>query len=422
MKARVSPTSPKSKKNSNTNNEKQLDDYYKNTLKSIDKPDKLRSKSSIGFLVVVIIIGFMAGILGQITLLSYGSDIPYLEKLDIFSWTNPQSLFVSNRSNNELTSDKLQKVVTEVNSSMVQIFEYKEQNNTLESLYVPEEILGFGFVLTNDGYIITTSDITTDYEKLVIITNQKEVYLVNNTIIDSATDFIFLKTDAIGLQTLDIVDNDSLTLMSDILLTKTYGFDHSIQSQQAMIIDKNFSSISNVNDFVKSSEKFYSNILLNDIISDSFNNSIAFTFEKDAIGMVKKEGDNFVILPFSYIKNSILNLLENNEINRPYLGINYVNLSLTVNLSTDLSNGAKKGILVYSNNEVDYPSVVEGSPAHKSGVKTNDIITAIDDHVLNGNTFFGNIILSYEPQDIVTLSIVRGEEEIKIKVTLEEIL
>ena len=203
MKARVSPTSPKNKKVNNS--DKQIDDYYKNTLKSIEKPDRSSSKSSIGFLIVVIIIGFMAGILGQIILLSYGSDVPYLEKLDIFSWTNQQSLFISNRSNKDVSSEQMQKVVADVNTSIVQIYKYKEQDNTLESLYIPEESLGFGFVLTNDGYIVTTNDIISNYENLVIITNEKEVYLVDNTIADTATDFVFLKTDDSGLQTLDIV-------------------------------------------------------------------------------------------------------------------------------------------------------------------------------------------------------------------------
>ena len=225
-------------------------------MKSIDKPGKLKSRASVGFLLVVIIIGFMAGILGQIILLSYGSDIPYLEKLDIFSWTNEQSLFVGNRNNDGLSLDQQQKVIYDVNSSIVQIFEYKEVDNSLEALYIPSESLGNGYVLTNDGYVVTTNNILVEDKKIVVITNDKEVYLVNNIIADSATDFVFLETDAVNLQTFDIIDRESLNMMSEIVLVKTYGFNHSVQTQRVSIADNYFTPISGVSDFVKSSSRY----------------------------------------------------------------------------------------------------------------------------------------------------------------------
>ena len=70
--------------------------------------------------------------------------------------------------------------------------------------------------------------------------------------------------------------------------------------------------------------------MLSDNISNNFSNSVAFTYSKQALGIVKQQGDEFTILPFSYIENSILNILESDEATRPYLGINFVNLASIV--------------------------------------------------------------------------------------------
>jgi hypothetical protein len=68
--------------------------------------------------------------------------------------------------------------------------------------------------------------------------------------------------------------------------------------------------------------------------------------------------------------------------------------------------------------QVRLDGVVSGSPAAKAGVRERDIITAID-----GSEVFGdgqvNVILSrHGPNDVVTLSILRGSESLNLQVKL----
>ena len=69
MKPKVSPTSPKANKKPND----EISSLYQDSLKTIDKPVRNSSTSTAVFLILVLIVGFISGFIGQFILLTYGS-------------------------------------------------------------------------------------------------------------------------------------------------------------------------------------------------------------------------------------------------------------------------------------------------------------------------------------------------------------
>lgn len=63
--------------------------------------------------------------------------------------------------------------------------------------------------------------------------------------------------------------------------------------------------------------------------------------------------------------------------------------------------------------------VGRGTPAYDAGLKARDIITAIDDQDVDGETLT-ETINAYKPGDTITLHILRGDETLEIDVTLAE--
>jgi S1-C subfamily serine protease len=62
--------------------------------------------------------------------------------------------------------------------------------------------------------------------------------------------------------------------------------------------------------------------------------------------------------------------------------------------------------------------VDEGSPAADAGLQANDIVTAVDGDSVDAEHTLRDRLFAYEPGDVITLDVVRGDETLQIQVTL----
>jgi putative serine protease PepD len=60
-----------------------------------------------------------------------------------------------------------------------------------------------------------------------------------------------------------------------------------------------------------------------------------------------------------------------------------------------------------------------GSAAQNAGIKTGDVITKVDDHLITSSDGLVAIIRSYRPGDRVTVTYERGGETHTVQVTLD---
>jgi S1-C subfamily serine protease len=71
-----------------------------------------------------------------------------------------------------------------------------------------------------------------------------------------------------------------------------------------------------------------------------------------------------------------------------------------------------------SDSGVKVTEVTEGSPAEKSGLKTDDVITGIDGKKVASGEDLRGVLGGKKPGDEVTVEVLRGEETVKLKVKL----
>ena len=105
-------------------------------------------------------------------------------------------------------------------------------------------------------------------------------------------------------------------------------------------------------------------------------------------------------IPISKVKRAARLLIKHGHIPRPSLGVGL----------TDAPVGT--GALVND--------VVKGASADRAGVKSGDIITAMDGNRIENAKALVRHIGVMEPEDVVTLSIVRADAELPIRVPLGE--
>ena len=63
-------------------------------------------------------------------------------------------------------------------------------------------------------------------------------------------------------------------------------------------------------------------------------------------------------------------------------------------------------------------NVVSGSPAAQAGLAQYDVVTAIDNTPLQSDSALAQIINSHKPGDTVTLTVLRGNRTLNVRVTL----
>lgn len=133
------------------------------------------------------------------------------------------------------------------------------------------------------------------------------------------------------------------------------------------------------------------------------------------VATASAENISFAI-PINDVKDLIDIVLKTGKLERPYLGIRYVSLDQEIAEELDLEITEGVYIPESSNSQ---SSILEDSPAEKSGLQDKDIITEIDGIKLNEDNTLVSILGKKRVGDTVDLKVIRGSEEIIINATLE---
>lgn len=120
-------------------------------------------------------------------------------------------------------------------------------------------------------------------------------------------------------------------------------------------------------------------------------------------------------IPINKVKRAINQVKEIGEIIYPFIGIRYVLVNESVQDERDLS--VDYGALIVDGGEPG-SAIWPDSPAEEAGLKKDDIVLEIDGERITIDNPLSEIILKYNPDDEVTLRVLREEEEIEVKITL----
>ncbi len=415
MKPKVSPTSPKVSKKHNV----ELEKLYGSDFKTIDKPRKQKTVS-IWLLLLVVLLGLLAGLLGPILLLSYGQNIPYLSKLNIFSYPTQTSFFITGNKKTELiSSEDIEKIALAISPTVVQFYVSRENENDLDRIYIPSESVASGFVLTEDGYIITRFsdfDVQNDYAAVL---SDGSAYMTEYIMNDPATDFLFFRIDQKNMSTVTIA-NSGEVLQSDYALIARHLYPGEKPTlMNVQIANPSGKQTGYDNDFIISSDTYDNNILLGTYIPENFNNGVAYTLQGEVLGIESAVDFGNIIVPFDRIQAILGDVLAEKNLIRPYLGVRYIDLSQTVGIASELSQGLTSGALLFASNDVHGDSIEAGSPGERGGLIEGDVITSIDGKIINAFNSLSESILNHRIDDLVTVTVVRDGKELDLKITLE---
>jgi len=281
--------------------------------------------------------------------------------------------------------------------------------------YGPEQqavSTGSGFIITEDGYVVTNYHVVEGGKEITVITYLGEEYDAQLVGHDELNDVALLKVEATGLDAVRIGSSDDLIVgdqvvaignpLGELTSTQTVGYisgkDRAISTDGSII-----------------------NMLQTDAAINSGNSGgPLFNMKGEVVGIttakysgsttsgVSIEGIGFAI-PIDDVMNMIDDLRDYGYLkNQAYLGV----VVMAMDSSTAQMYSLPSGSYVQS--------VEEGGSADRAGVKPKDIIIGVGDYEVAGNSELTAALRKFSAGDTTTITVYRAGQEIELEITFDE--
>ena len=266
--------------------------------------------------------------------------------------------------------------------------------------------LGSGFIINEEGYILTNNHVVEHAEEIIIKLASGEEYPAKVIGKDPKTDIALLKIDP--KEKLPVVvfgDSDKLQVGEWVVaIGNPFGLGHTVTagivSAKGRVI-----GAGPYDDFIQTDAS----------INPGNSGGPLFNIRGEVVGINTAiisggQGIGFAI-PINMAKNIISQLKERGKVVRGWLGVSIQ--EVTPELAKSFGLKKPKGALV--------SSVSEGDPADKAGIKPGDIIVEFDGKDVHDYRELPRIVASTPPGKKVKIKVIRKGKEKVLEATLAEL-
>jgi len=283
---------------------------------------------------------------------------------------------------------------------------------------------GTGFVITSEGLIATNRHVANvEGAKYTVITQDGKKYDAKVLATDTANDFAILKIDAKNLPVVEFGDSEDLDVGQRVIAVgNALGeFQNTVTVGVLSGKERTLVATSTTGANAESLE----GLLQTDAaINEGNSGGPLVNIKGQVIGINtataakgQSEGIGFAI-PISSVKTAIDSIKKTGKIIRPYLGVRYVVVDQKIAAIRNINSD--KGVIVIGDDSRGLPAVESGSPADKAGIKQGDIILKINGDDLGEGKSLSRFLSKYQPDEEITLRILRDGKESDVKVRLSE--
>jgi serine protease Do len=296
-------------------------------------------------------------------------------------------------------------VTVSINKDILDVFSLDKKNI--------EQDVGTGFIISSDGLIVTNKHVVSDTEaKYKVIIGKDETVEVVNIYRDPISDLAILKVNKTDLIPVVMGDSDQLKVGQTVIAIGTALGEFRSTVTKGVISGLGRGITAGGVGF--GSEKLEDVIQTDAAINSGNSGGPLFDSSGKVIGVnvaMSQNGQSIgFALPINLIKSSVENFRNTGEFDRPYLGVAYQIISKEVALLNSVPVGAY------------VQTVIENSPAQKSGIKLGDIITEIDGKkfVDDENISIAGIVNQKKIGDTLKIKYFRDKAETEVEVKLEK--
>ena len=285
------------------------------------------------------------------------------------------------------------------------------------------EALGSGVIFDKEGHIITNNHVVAGASQIQVTLADGRVYEAETTGTDPATDLavIQLKDAPDNLTVAQLGDSDKLATGQDVMaIGNPLGLSSTVTT--GIISALNRPVVNSQNEDGSGDSAVYTNAIQIDAAINPGNSGGPLFDEKGrVIGITSSiatmsrsgggEGGSGSIgigfaIPIKLADKVAKQLIKSGAATHAYLGV-------TLDTDGATADGEKRA-------GAKITSVESGSPADKAGLKTNDVVVAIDGKTTAQGSALTGYVRQYSANDKVKLTVIRNSKKQDIDVTLAE--
>ena len=317
---------------------------------------------------------------------------------------------------NKTEEKDISTLIENVNNAVVGISRIADKGTTIFLQDGASNLgLGTGFIVSNDGYIVTNQHVSGEKNSTCYVTLESgKTYKASVVWADVDLDLSIIKINVNNLDYLILGDSDKIKIAEQV-----YAIGNPIGFEFQRTVTSGI--ISGLNRTIKIEEdgktSYMEDLIQTDATINPGNsggpliNKNGEVLGINSVKITSAEGIGFAI-PINIIKPIIEQLVSNGEYITPTLGmfaydkdiVPYINQELTQNIKLDT------GIYV--------ANVIRNSPAERSGMKRGDILLEIDGIKLEKMSELRTYIYSKKVGEKVNIKYIRGNKEYQISITL----
>jgi len=278
---------------------------------------------------------------------------------------------------------------------------------------------GSGFILTSDGLIATNRHVVADsdlsYSVVLADGRTLDAEVVD---LDPSFDFAIVRVDAENLPVVELGSSDDVQIGERVVAIGN-AFGELQNTVTAGVLSARNRTIIAGDGFTEAAEQLEGLLQTDAAINPGNSGGPLINLSGQVIGVntatdVSGENLGFAI-PIDEAKVAIESVVATGSIERPILGVRYVNLTPEVAQLNELE--VERGAYVTAGS--GQQAVLKGSPAARLGIVEDDIITKVNDDEVAPDHSLAAILRTFRPGDEVTVTWVSAGEERSGKVKLD---
>ncbi|MBQ1432558.1 MAG: trypsin-like peptidase domain-containing protein [Ruminococcus sp.] len=270
---------------------------------------------------------------------------------------------------------------------------------------------GSGFIITDDGYIVTNYHVIEGANKVKVTTYDNTSYDAEVVGTDENNDIAVLKIDGKDLTPVTLGSSESLAVGDDVVaignplgeltFTLTSGvvsaMDRQITTGTSLMMDLIQTDCAiNAGNSGGALFNMYGEVV--GVTNAKYSSNSSTEASIDNIGFA---------IPIDTVKDIVTSIIEKGYVEKPYIGVGAETVDPDM-----VAYGLPEGAVVRT--------ITEGSPAEKAGLQEKDIITKANDTEIKEANDLVKVVRKSSKGDELTLSVYRQGEEMTIKVIVDE--
>ncbi len=410
MKLKPTPTSPKARITTPANELAQL--YHDEGYHTLDRP-AARQHVPYGTLLLAILFGFLAGIIGELVFNVYLVGEGGLFTTSVTEIAGQPSPKVSGAQKQDAST--LARNIEAVNTSMLALFALRPTTTLPDGVYDSSQQIGSALLLTDDGWAVTTDGLFEKGKSYAAVTSDRKVLAVSTPLVDPATGITFFRIDGSRYPVVTLGDG------SDAVEGETYyalagSGQQQLSSVHAVTLERSRARRGSV---IESSDAFSSLFVVDEPLRISYFGGALMNKKGVIVGIVHATaGDVTMVWPVTYVREALNGVLKDQKIVRTRFGISYLDLARAPGIPETARFRRNEGALVQGT--ADTPAVASGSPASAAGIKEGDVITKVGAEPLTELFGLSEAIQRVKPGQSVELTLIRKNTELTVKAVLDE--